>query len=81
MSEISRREFVGGLAAMAAASVPVTAGGASWPQPDQVAAAQALLQRAPGFDLHTHPGLFPLKDIPNSANPREYLGTKSCGSV
>ena len=26
MSEISRREFVGGLAAMAAASVPVTAG-------------------------------------------------------
>ncbi len=77
MSEISRREFVGGLAAMRAASVPMAERRGFWPQQDQVAAAQALLQRAPGFDLHTHPGLFPLKDIPNSANPREYFGDEA----
>ncbi len=36
------------------------------------AAPRALLRRVPSFDMHTHPGLFLLKDIPNSANPREY---------
>ena len=79
MKHVLRRDFVFGLVAAAA--------GATLPLPlrrahrrfvtsvqDQLDPARALLRRHPSFDLHMHPGLFPLKDIPNSANPRECFG-------
>ncbi len=39
-----------------------------------IAEAREILSRVPAVDLHTHPGMFALKDIPNSLNPRRYFG-------
>lgn len=36
--------------------------------------AHHILLQTPSLDLHTHPGMFALKNIPNSVNPRKYFG-------
>ena len=41
---------------------------------DHISRARAILSRTPLLDLHTHPGMFALKNIPNSVNPRRYFG-------
>lgn len=77
----SRRKFIGRLAG---AAVMLGGGpavlGARAQSPDsevsqqQLAQARDLLGDNPSLDLHCHPGLFVLKDIPNSVNVRTYFG-------
>ncbi len=41
---------------------------------DNLQQASALLGRHISLDMHMHPALFPVKDIPRSSNPRPYRG-------
>lgn len=47
---------------------------------DQLDRASTLLGRNFSLDMHTHPALFPIKDIPRSSNPRPYRGDDAFAS-
>lgn len=75
-SGLNRRKFLSGLAGTTAtlAMMPGLRIFASEVTEDHLVRAHAILSRIPSLDLHTHPGMFALKDIPNSVNPRRYFG-------
>jgi len=53
---------------------PIAAQTATENWPDYLEQASDLLGRRFSLDMHMHPALFPVKDIPRSSNPRPYRG-------
>ncbi len=47
---------------------------------DRLSRAAILLGRNLSLDMHMHPALFPVKDIPHSSNPRPYRGDDAFSS-
>ncbi len=73
---MQRRHFLQGFASIVSANIlqPVLAVDSNETVLEFRERARRILASTPAFDLHTHPGMFALKDIPNSVNPRKYFG-------
>jgi len=73
---MKRRKLLSGMAASAAVlgMLPPARLSGRTVSDEYLSQARSLLDRVPAMDLHTHPGMFALKDIPDSVNPRKYHG-------